>query len=69
MKNQPLRNKKIRRENKTSLPLRHSPSVKTVVDAIAARENIPPSTLYRTIFNAGLKSLYQIELVNNQIVN
>lgn len=62
-------NKTPVREIKASLPLRHSPSVKAAVDKIAQQENIAPSTLYRTIFNAGLKALYGITLHNNQIIN
>jgi len=54
---------------KTALPLRHSPSVKNAVDNIARLENLSPSTMYRKVFNAGLKCLYDIEVVNNQIVD
>ena len=56
-------------EQKQLLPFRHSPGVKKAVDKIAAQENLSPATLYRKIFNAGLKCLYDINIVGNEIVN
>jgi len=52
---------------KKLIPFRHSQDVKDAVDQIAATENLNPATLYRKIFNAGLKSLYDINIVGNHI--
>lgn len=56
-------------EPKKLLPFRHSPAVKNAVDEIAKQENLSPATLYRKIFNAGLKCLYDINIVGNEIVH
>jgi len=56
-------------ENKIALPLRHTASVKDAVDSIANKESIPPSILYRRIFNAGLNALYGMEIEGNKIIN
>jgi hypothetical protein len=53
---------------KVVMNLRHSAEVKAFVDAKAAENNLLPSTMYRNIFNAGLKSMYNLTLRNNRIV-
>lgn len=57
-----------KRENLVRIPLRHSESVNEFLNEQSAKENIPLAVLYRKVFNAGLKSLYGLEIRNNQIV-
>ncbi len=53
---------------KVVMNLRHSAEVKAFVDAKAAENNLLPSTMYRNIFNAGLKAMYNLNIQNNRIV-
>jgi len=53
---------------KVVMNLRHSAEVKAFVDAKAAENNLLPSTMYRNIFNAGLKAMYNLNIRNNRIV-
>ncbi|MFZ2405500.1 MAG: hypothetical protein WAW41_10215 [Methylobacter sp.] len=54
---------------KESLSIRHSPEVKAFVDNKAAENNELPSAFCRRIFNAGLEQMFQIKIINNQIIN
>ncbi|MBC8553163.1 MAG: hypothetical protein H8D23_26380 [Candidatus Brocadiales bacterium] len=53
---------------KVVMNLRHSAEVKAFVDVKAAESNLLPSTMYRNIFNAGLKAMYNLNIRNNRIV-
>ncbi len=56
------------KNKKVVMNLRHSEEVKAFVDAKAAENNLLPSTMYRHIFNAGLKAMYNLTIRNNRIV-
>ena len=56
------------REKIENLPMRHYRSVKAFADKKAREESIPPSVLYRLIFNAGLKARYGVDIIDNRIV-
>lgn len=53
---------------KVVMNLRHSAEVKAFVDAKAAENNLFPSTMYRNVFNAGLKAMFNLDIRNNRIV-
>ena len=52
---------------KVAINMRHAKEIRDHVDKIAGEQNLNPSVLYRQIFNAGLKSLYGIEVKNNKM--
>ena len=56
------------RKKKVVMNLRHNAEVKAFVDAKAAENNLLPSTMYRNIFNAGLKAMYNLTIRDNRIV-
>lgn len=53
---------------KVVLNIRHSPEIDAFINEQAAINNEFPSALRRKILNAGLESMYQIKIENNQIV-
>lgn len=54
---------------RVQIQFRHSEVIKNRLDAMAARQNVDQSTLYRNVFNAGLKQLFGFEIVNNELVD
>lgn len=56
------------RERMVVMNLRHNMEVKAFVDSMAAENNLLPSTMYRHIFNAGLKAMFNLTIRNNRII-
>lgn len=60
--------KKIRKPPREAVGFRVSKKVKNRLIESAKKQNIDPSDVYRQVFNAGLKVVYDFKIVGNELV-
>ena len=58
---------KVKKDPRQTITFRVSPKIKKLLIESAAKQNLDPSDVFRLTLNAGLKELYGIDVIGNEI--